>query len=126
MDLSLRTIYAREAFLHMSFEAMGLTLNYVPFVGATAAGWRWRFEPSVAISGGVFDCAKTSPDVLSCARKRDWTKRLRRGSGERFLAGAGAVGWFVWHVILVGFRPPCVVAGSWLLLPKGYHDVRTP
>jgi len=40
----------------------------------------------------------------------DWTKRLRRGSGERFLAVLGLCveHSLVWRVILVSFRPPCV------------------
>jgi hypothetical protein len=37
MDLLARTIYAREAFLHMSVWVMDLLKNYVPFVCRTDA-----------------------------------------------------------------------------------------
>lgn len=50
--------------------------------------------------------AKRQAELLPCDY---WTKRLRRGSGERFFGLAGdCVGHsLVWRVILAGFQPLC-------------------
>ena len=57
----------------------------------------------------------------------DWTKRLRRGSGERFLASSGPVWRFTVRLArdTAGFQPPRGVAGVPYLYER-YHDVRTP
>ncbi len=46
MDVLPNTVYAREAFLPMSFCAADFATNYVPFVDVTdvrnSKGWRFR------------------------------------------------------------------------------------
>jgi len=67
----------------------------------------------------AFDTHSTGATVAGCNRAA-WTKRLRRGSGERFSAVLGLCveHSFVCRVILVSFRPPCAVSGVYFSCGK--------